>query len=630
MIGTLALLAATASPEAAFTAIEGRYVREFLRRHPVVSTYLGGSGLDPSLVEVDGRLRDWSPKALESEAKFYRGVEADLNALPSEKLSAVHRIDRDVILHQIAFMLRQTERRRHWQRAVDTYVNEAFRGTDWYLQGMKDLGGGRYGSEDEWRRVVSRVAGIPDYLKTARANLAAGKAAGNLPDWRIVERDGLAASEENARYFEKELPETAAQRTKDQPFQAAIGADLRAKGALAAAAFREMHRFLDETFAKLPKQDRFAMGALEYDWALQNNLAVPTTAAKLFAESLAPIEATRAELVATAAKIAAKRGLTDLAFDEAHREASTRAVMDLLSNDYPKSDTELLAAYRGVGERLVEFARKSRMFDVPADYRLDVVVTPPVLESSVDSASYYPAPIFRQAGIGRFYIPTTHGDLQKLREQNRHSMAYLAAHEGFPGHDWHYKVMTEHRDLIGPARWLTPGEVEGSGSMWQDSVATEGWALYAEQLMSEPAEGAPDGFYTPEERLYQLRGQLLRDLRVRLDTGLHTGRLTYDAAVDLVSSTLDFLPGTCTAKDLSPVKKTSCELAEHMIYRYSKWPTQAVSYRLGKQQILALRARADAMKPPADRKRFHLLYMEQGTIPPAYFEDELLEELPGK
>jgi uncharacterized protein (DUF885 family) len=624
VIGAFVLLAAAATPDATYTAIENRYVREVLRRHPVVSTYLGGSGLDPSLADADGRLRDWSPKALESEAKFYRGIVTDLEALPADKLTTVHRIDRDVIRHQIAFMLRLSERRRYWQRAVDTYVHEAFRGIDWYLQGMKELGGGRYGTEEEWRHAAARVGAVPEYLKTARSNLAAGKAAGNIADWRMIERDGLASSEENARYFEKELPETFLQRAKDQPFQAAIAAELRTKGALAAAAFRDFRRFLDESFGKLPHEDRFAMGGFEYDWALQNNLAVPTTAARLFADSPGPIQTTREQLIAVAAKIAARRSM-ELAFDEAHREASTRAVMDALSQEYPKSDADLLAAYRAVGDRLVEFARKTGLFDVPAEYHLDVVVTPPVLESSVDSASYYPAPIFRGAGVGRFYIPVTHGDEQRLREQNRSSMAYLAAHEGFPGHDWHYKVMTEHRDLIGPARWLTPGEVEGSASMWQDSVATEGWALYAEQLMAEPVASAADGFYTPEEHLYQLRGQLMRDVRVRVDTGIHTGRLSYDAAVDLFSSTLDFLPGSCAEKDLAPVKKTSCESAEHAIFRYSKWPTQAVSYRLGKQQILALRARADALK--ADRKRFHLLYMEQGTIPPAYFEDVLLGEL---
>jgi len=207
-------------------------------------------------------------------------------------------------------------------------------------------------------------------------------------------------------------------------------------------------------------------------------------------------------------------------------------------------------------------------------------------------------------------------------------MADLAAHEGFPGHDWHYKVMTGFRDVIGPVRWLTPGEVEGSASMWQDSVASEGWGLYAEHLMSEPAPGAPDGFYTPEERLYQLRGQLNRDLRIRLDTGLHTGRLGFDDAIDLLSTTRDFLPGSCRDANLSPSKKQSCDASHGAIFRYSKWPTQAITYRLGKEQILALRAKAEKIAPgPEGKKRFHVLFMKQGTIPPAYFEAALLEEL---
>ena len=34
------------------------YVVEFLRRNPTTNTYLGGAGLDPSLRDVDGTLRD--------------------------------------------------------------------------------------------------------------------------------------------------------------------------------------------------------------------------------------------------------------------------------------------------------------------------------------------------------------------------------------------------------------------------------------------------------------------------------------------------------------------------------------------------------------------------------------------
>ena len=49
--------------------------------------------------------------------------------------------------------------------------------------------------------------------------------------------------------------------------------------------------------------------------------------------------------------------------------------------------------------------------------------------------------------------------------------------------------------------------------MWQDSMATEGWGLYSEELMADPAPGRPHGFYTAAERIYELQGQLLRAVR---------------------------------------------------------------------------------------------------------------------
>ncbi len=97
--------------------------------------------------------------------------------------------------------------------------------------------------------------------------------------------------------------------------------------------------------------------------------------------------------------------------------------------------------------------------------------------------------------------------------------------------------------------------------MWEDSMAAEGWALYAEGLVAEPQQGAPEGFYLPEERLYQLKGLLYRNLRVRIDTGLHTGKLGFDDAVTLFSEVVDFLPGSCSdAKVLrQPAKRASCD-----------------------------------------------------------------------
>ena len=161
-------------------------------------------------------------------------------------------------------------------------------------------------------------------------------------------------------------------------------------------------------------------------------------------------------------------------------------------------------------------------------------------------------------------------------------------------------------------------------------MSSEGWALYSEALLAEPQPGAPHGFYSPEERLYQLRGKLYRDLRVRIDTGIHTGRMQFEDAVTLFSEVVDFLPASCTdAKALKlAAKRASCESARRAIARYSRWPTQAITYRLGKDQIVALRARAQKeLGDEFSAQRFHVEFMKQGTIPAGYFGDELLRAL---
>jgi len=291
----------------------------------------------------------------------------------------------------------------------------------------------------------------------------------------------------------------------------------------------------------------------------------------------------------------------------------------------------MVAWYRDAAFRLVQYGRTSGIFDVPAASKLDVVETPPPLQASIDGASYYPAPPFKTTGVGRFYVTPTHNDRAALQSNNRAALADLAAHEGFPGHDWYYKVLTGARDRVSPVRWLTPGAVEDSSSMWEDSMSAEGWGLYAEALMAEPQPGAAGGFYSAEERLYQLQGQLYRDLRVRIDTGIHTRRLSFDEAVTLFSEVVDFLPGSCDqhrtagSAPVSEAKRASCESAGRAILRYSKWPTQAITYRLGKDQIYALRD--DAAKALGDRfspKAFHVRFIEEGTIPPGYFRDTLL------
>lgn len=621
------------NPDATLKKTLSAYVVEFLRRNPTTNTYLGGAGLDPSLKEVDGMLRDYSTTALATEDQWLADAQNSIERINPSGLSAGDRIDREVALAQIRFMLHQHQVRKYHERALDTFVSEPFRAIDWQLQGMTQTGDHVLGTAEEWTLLVNRVRAIPRYLNTARAQLEIGVKDNHVPDPRMLLRDGLDTSEANAKYFAEALPKMAEERMGGADRERTLP-ELRDACRDAAAAYDEFRKFLASTYFESPTSkkvkatyadDRYAMGEEEYNWALKNNFRVDKTASQLFEEAWPIVQATQTQMVDLAKKIGASHNwkLPD------DGPAAVRAVFDELSKNYPKSDDEMIQWYRDTAFRLVDYGRKSGMFDVPADYKLDVVQTPPSLEASVDGASYYPAPPFKNSGVGRFYVTPTHNDRAALQSNNRAALADLAAHEGFPGHDWHYKVMAAARDQISPVRWLTPGAVEDSSAMWEDSMAAEGWGLYAEALMAEPQPSAPDGFYTPEEHLYQLQGKLYRDLRVRIDTGLHTGRMKYDDAVTLFSEVVDFLPGSCSADaKKSDAKRASCESAERAIFRYSKWPTQAITYRLGKDQIYALREEAaKALGDKFSAKAYHLAFMRQGTIPVGYFHDQILEDL---
>jgi uncharacterized protein (DUF885 family) len=620
--------------DAAFKKTLNAYVVEFLRRNPTVNTYLGGAGLDPSLAEVDGTLRDYSAAALAQEDAWLNDAQRAIEGTDANALSANARIDRDVALAQIRFQLHQHQVRRYQERALDTFVGEPFRALDWQLQGMAQTGDKTYGTADEWGLVIKRVAAIPKFLATAQEQLLAGIKANNTPDRRMLQRDGINTSEANAKYFGETLPQMAAERISGPQRDQQIG-QLRDAAKQASEAYLKMRDFAASTFfddaaagrVKAPfTADHFAMGEEEYNWALKNNFKIDKTAAQLYDEAWPIVQQTRQQMIDLAREIGQQHNWSL----PADGSQAVRYVFDQLSQDYPKSDTEMVDWYRQAAFRLVDYARKTGIFDVPADYKLEVVETPPPLQASIDGAAYYPAPPFKNSGVGRFYVTTTHNDPAALKDNNRAALADLSAHEGFPGHDWYYKVLTQYREQISPVRWLTPGAVEDSSSMWEDSMPSEGWGLYAEALMAEPQPGAPTGFYTPEERLYQLQGKLYRDLRVRVDTGLHTGRMSYDDAVTLFSEVVNFLPGACNdpAVKSNDAKRASCESAERAIFRYSKWPTQAITYRLGKDQIYALRD--EASKRLGDKfspKTFHIAYIKQGTIPANYFREQLLNEL---
>jgi len=158
-------------------------------------------------------------------------------------------------------------------------------------------------------------------------------------------------------------------------------------------------------------------------------------------------------------------------------------------------------------------------------------------------------------------------------------------------------------------------------------MAAEGWGLYSEELMADPRPSRPYGFYDPGEYLYELQGQLLRAVRIVVDVGIHTRRMTFDEAVDYFTEHVDFFPGARQKAASDPAARASADVAQRAIYRYSKWPTQAITYNLGKNAIVDLREAYRAKMGAAySAKAFHQKFMGMGTIPVAYFRAQFLAQ----
>ena len=226
------------TPDVALKKVLTSYVVEFLRRNPTTNTYLGGAGLDPSLRDVDGMLRDYSATALDDEDRWLGDTQAALEKIEAGGLATASRIDREVALAQIRFMLRQHQVRHYQQRALDTYVSEPFRALDWQLQGMTPTGGnlsaprmnGRWSSIGFDR---SRASWRPRRRKSKL-----GLKSGHVPDPRMLERDGLDIVGRQRQILRRDAAETG-REPGERPRQ---GPHARGASRRSPARVRGLHR----------------------------------------------------------------------------------------------------------------------------------------------------------------------------------------------------------------------------------------------------------------------------------------------------------------------------------------------------------------------------------------------------
>jgi uncharacterized protein (DUF885 family) len=292
-------------------------------------------------------------------------------------------------------------------------------------------------------------------------------------------------------------------------------------------------------------------------------------------------------------------GLTDLANIEAEKDAIARrlghadrfALREALMND-PQNRTS-------DPKRLVELASEqtARAFGTAPRYfgrlpRADcqVLAVEPYRERESPPA-FYMQPSIDGSRPGQYYLNTYQPEERKL-----HKIAAITFHEATPGH--HFQLAIE-MELKGLPRFRT------LGSRMAGVAYVEGWGLYCERLADEM------GLYlSDEERFGMLDAQAFRASRLVVDSGLHAFGWDRGRAVEFMHER-----GSLPLVD-----------AEIEVDRYTIWPGQALSYKMGQREIE--RARREVSEKLGDRfdlRTFHDEVLAHGSLPLA----TLRREIPG-
>jgi uncharacterized protein (DUF885 family) len=215
------------------------------------------------------------------------------------------------------------------------------------------------------------------------------------------------------------------------------------------------------------------------------------------------------------------------------------------------------------------------------------VLAVPKYEEMGMPAAFYLSPSMDGARSGVFYV-----NLRNMHEMCRMRMETLAVHEAEPGHHFQISIQME-----------SPLHIMRRTQHF--TAYAEGWALYAEKLAYER------GFYSsPYQQLGHLQDELLRAVRLVVDTGIHEKRWSKEQAVRFMQEKLGY-----------DYQSTVSE-----VERYFAVPGQACAYKVGQLKILELRQKArQALGERFDLREFHDLLLRSGSVPLAVLE-EIIEQ----
>ena len=313
-------------------------------------------------------------------------------------------------------------------------------------------------------------------------------------------------------------------------------------------------------------------GAVLYDKMVRDSTTLPLSANEVHQLGLKEVARITGEMEKVKTEVGFKGTLpeffeylrTDPKFKEPTREALTQG-------------------YYAIGKKVE--AKLPEYFSTIPKAKLEIRPYDPVIEKYQAGGSY-------EQGTpdgsrpGTFYF-----NAYDLPSRTTPGMTTLFLHEGEPGH--HFQISLAQENAALPAFMRFGG----------NTAYVEGWALYSETL------GYDMGFYKdPYQRMGTLDDEMLRAMRLVVDTGIHSKNWTRDQAIAYMLAH-------------SSMGKTD---AQNEVERYIAIPSQALAYKIGALTLQRLRAKAQKeLGPKFDIKDFHAQVLMTGALPMAILERKI-------
>jgi uncharacterized protein (DUF885 family) len=521
-----------------FSKLTEEFVYGSLALSPVSATVAGYH--EHQGVRLDEKLDDYSSIGIHEQRQFYSSFRDRLALIKPETLAPEERADFQIIQNQVELALLDLNLIDSFFHNPTIYVELV--GNALFNPFVLDYAP----LETRYRHIIQRLFKVPELMQQARRNLS------DSPEvWNRVaqeENDG------NIDLIDKTLRERA---------PAALKADFDRAAAPALATLHDFNKYLKEELSR--RTTDWRLGKDKYDSKFRYYLATGKTPEQVLSEAEVALKSVRDEMV----KLAAPRTVKEALDKIARQHATPETFMDQA---------------RKTLEEATKFVREEHLVTLPSRSNLQVIPTPEFMRGVYSVAGFAQAPAL-EPQLGAFYwvtpIPPNWPKDRiesKLREYNDYGLQEITIHEAMPGH----YVQLEIANNLEPKNRRVLRNIYGNGPY------VEGWAVYAQQMMSD--EGYMNN--SPELRLTLMK-QLLRVIsNAILDIRLQTMGMTDQQALDLMINDTFQEKEEATGK-LQRAQLSSCQLPTYFV-GWRGWLDTREDYKKRKGAAFQLPAFHDA------------------------------------